>query len=608
MSKQFSTETNPRRISVLRSIGLTALTIACWTQIFFSAVHLDLARDIFIAWRLLQGVEIPLRGPILAEAIHLGPLYYWLLGLLLAPTRSWIGAVALLGLLASLKVPLAYLAGKELHSRRAGFLFSIGLFVPCWGTFEWLFPGHNLLTTPLTLAFLLCAARYFRNPRRRYLIAMASIFVVALHAHPTTLSLACIGLALLVWAGWNHRLRAADMLLAGAIGLIPLVPYFVSDAAHGFADIRSGSHYLGSGSSTGHLAAMLPILQATAFGGTRYWFATVLGWPPEIADAACVLISLSGVLGIGGALYAAVREPRQRILVAAAFCALFFILLSTALIRNVTPYYQTVVLRTVLTGIVAVGLASFGETVSARLVRLFTVVVVAISYSTCLTAAIRFQTHGDWPFSFFPLFNVIGESQPAAAFLALPSYAIGDSGKFLCASQSPSTHGLLAQQLLHDYAMDMRLACDRSNVKLGGADANREHWLGLSRASLMRLGVTPARYFGPMGILAAHPLAFGNALDPQASPIYPAYAPDTVEPQTRRLHLQLDADAHLAISNIAWSFVPNPEVSVTIDGKPAAPSAEDSVARVYACTGCTSAQVDIEIRSIDPGDVDVVTF
>ena len=39
----------------------------------YAAAHMDLARDMFVAWRLLHGQAFPLEGPILAGTIHLGP-------------------------------------------------------------------------------------------------------------------------------------------------------------------------------------------------------------------------------------------------------------------------------------------------------------------------------------------------------------------------------------------------------------------------------------------------------------------------------------------------------------------------------------------------------
>jgi len=591
----------------LRSLALAAMVIACSLQVLFSAVHLDLAYTVFVAWRFVHEGEIPWSGRLLAGTIHLGPFYYWLLALLLALTRSWLGIVVPLGLLAGLKIPVAYLLGKELHGRLAGFLFAIGLFVPNWSSFEWLFPGHNLLTTAFTLGFLLCAARYCRRPRRRYLIGMAAIFVLALDAHPSAAGLAWVGLGVLVWAWRNGALRWKDVLLAGAIGLIPLVPYIIWDASRGFADLDAAQKYLSGGESTGHLSMVAPILSAIAVGGSRYWFDAILGWPAWSAAAAAWSIAFCGLLGITGLAIGWVKDPPRRTAIAAGAATLLAVLVSTALIRSITPYYMTVVTSTALTGLVAIGLACLGHGRFARAAQALAIGVSSCAWLVCLSAAIGFQERGDWPFSFFQLFNVTSAAQPPQAFQMLPSHASGKLGAFLCSSPSPSAHGVLAQQLLHDYSIDMRIACNRTGVLLGGIDASREHWLGLSRAMFERLGVQPARYFGSIGIVAARPVEFGRAVTPQSLPTYPAYEPK-LEPVTEQsMRIKLQPGERLAIANVAFGFVANPEVTVSSDGREIVAAAADSVARVYACDRCAGT-LDVKIRSTDHDDIDVVVF
>jgi hypothetical protein len=153
----------------------------------------------------------------------------------------------------------------------------------------------------------------------------------------------------------------------------------------------------------------------------------------------------------------------------------------------------------------------------------------------------------------------------------------------------------------------MRLACARSDVKLGGADPGQRHWLGLSRTLFARIGVQPQRRLGSIGVVAAHPRSAGPAIDPPAAPVYPAYLPKfSTAPEERRLRIEPGADRHLAVSNIAFAFAPNAEVVVTLAGKPLEPVAVDSVSRVYAIDA--SGDVEITIHSLDAPDVDTSTF
>ena len=72
----------PGRRRFWRTFALFALVGASAARIAYAAVHMDLARDMFIAWRSLHGEALPLSGPVLAGAIHLGPAWYWLLTVL----------------------------------------------------------------------------------------------------------------------------------------------------------------------------------------------------------------------------------------------------------------------------------------------------------------------------------------------------------------------------------------------------------------------------------------------------------------------------------------------------------------------------------------------
>lgn len=604
---QVPRETGRRRF--WRTFALFALVAASAARIAYAAVHMDLARDMFIAWRSLHGEALPLSGPVLAGAIHLGPAWYWLLTALLAIGRGWLGTMLLLGVLASLQFPLAYLAGKELHGRRAGMLWACGLLVPSWSSLEWVFPLHYLLSSACVLAFVLCAARYWRRPRLRYLAGVALFFVLALHAHPANAGLVWTGLALLVWAVRGGHCRMRDVLIAAGVGVLPLLPYFIWDAAQGFADLAAGARFIG-GEHAGHPGAVWSLFVATAFGGTHYWFGVLLDWPTWAADLACAVLAAIGLIGVAGAVVAAaLGTARTRQVAIAGFAAAAAIAVTTALLRDMTPYYMTTPLRVALAGIVGIGLAGLTRPFVAALVRAAAYAAAATSFALCGVRAAHLQKHGEWPFNFFPMFNVGAAQQGTQPLLLMPAYGVAASGQFLCSAPAVSAHGVLAQYLLHGYAVDMRLACARGDVKFGGADPERAHWLGLSRALWARIGVRPQRRLGSIGIVPAQPLSVGPAIDPPALPVYPAYTPNlAAATQERRLRLAPGSAGHIAISNIAFGFAPDPQFTVLVDGTPLAPIASDLVSRIYDCSHCAAAAVEITIDSLDAADVDVVTF
>lgn len=595
-----------------RNALLALLMLLLLLRVPFAAMHTGLARDFFVAYRMLHGGEWPLHGPVLNDTIHLGPIWFYLFAGLLAIARSWLGTLVLLGAIAALQIPLAYQVGKALHGRRAGVLFAIGLIVPNWASFEWLLPSHPQLSAVCDLAVLLCAVRYWQRPRSRYFVGTLATFALAVHAHPANAGLVWIVIALTAWAWRTRVLKWRDVVLGGAFALLPLLPFFYWDAVHGFADLRNAGSYLGNAKATGSVLNLPGVFAGLVWSGTRAWFDPTLGWPPLWADLATSLVAAGGTAGALGLLLAW-RDPRRRTVVAVALLATLAALLTTAAIRADTPYYMASVGWTLLAGLVAYGLASLGESTGARCVRIGTALVALLACLVTLHGTARFQLRGAWPFAWHPLFDIKSAPDTNVESLpTMPAYAQARSGKFLCSQEAPSVHGAYAAQLVFDHAIGMRLECDRADVRIGGAEPDRQHWLGLSRALLAQIGVTASRHVGPLGVLRARPEGDLPGVLPPEEPVYPPLPPppapaDKVHP----LHFELAAGEHLAVTVLVYGLAAPPELSVSIGGRPAAPLARDSFTSIYVCGECaagTSADVVVEVRNASYSAIDAVVF
>jgi len=287
-------------------------------------------------------------------------------------------------------------------------------------------------------------------------------------------------------------------------------------------------------------------------------------------------------------------------------------MLSTlALMRQLTPYYMTTSSQVCFAGLVALGLSALGTAAPARLLR---GAVAAAVVAACLVTTYgnaRFETRGAWPFAWWPMFDVKHAPDKLVPLLLTPTYAMDDSGRFLCTQDRPSIHGTYGNQLIHNYAMDMRLACARADVHIGGAEAERTHWLGLSRDMFAKIGVQPTRRIGPIGVVAARPVLDQAPFLIPAAPRYPAYRPEVGDATVHHVSVPLHAGEHLVVSNIAFAFNYEPEVTVTIDGRTIAPLAEDRVAAVYACADCqpgTAVSAEIDVNTGDFPDIDMVLF
>lgn len=592
-----------------RTALLTVLVLLCLLRVPYAATHLDFARDLFVAWRFLQGEEVPLAGPVLAGTLHLGPVWYWLLAALLALGRSWLGVVALLGLLSASQVILAWRLGRALHSERAGLLWAALLALPAWSSFEWMLPQHYVLTAPLVLAFLLCATRYVQQRRARWLIGMSLAFVLALHAHPSSVGLAWIGLGVVLHAVWTRQFVLRAWLAALAAGLLPLLPYLVWSLHNDFADFRAGSAYLLDEKSTGSAVSAVPLLYQATLGGAHYWLQTLLAWPDAAVLAVMTLLAAMVLAAAAGWLWVW-RDPAQRRLFWMVVAAVSGLALTTALIRYTTTYYMTTPLRVVALGAIALGLAQWR---GFRFVRGLhgAAITLALGLNVlCGVAAARYVVSGNWPFSFQALFNVTQPTTEPVRLLLLPAYAMSDSGAFLCGQRAPSVHGAYARHLLYDYAMEMRLACARNDAQAGGADAYRTHWLGLSRAVAKAAGLAPSRRVGGLALFPVHAVLAGDAFGMPAVPLYPVHLPRVNAQEQRRFRVTLESGQHLAISDMAF-FVGAAQAGFAGDERRVRLAAADAVTRVYACADCAAGEsiaFDLLLTTQYLSDTDVVVF
>lgn len=593
----------------LRWLVLGVLMLLALARAPYAAVHLDFARDLFVAWRFLRGEETPLAGPVLAATIHLGPAWYWLLATALGLLRSWLGVVLALGLLSALQYPLAYLAGKALHSRRAGLLWAVLLALPAWSSFEWMLPQHYVLTAPLVLAVLLCVLRWQQRPRTKYLVGMSLGLVLAVHAHPSSIGLVWIVLAVLAAALAQRRLQPRPLLIAALVALLPLLPYLWWSWHNGFADFRAGGDYLLDGQSTGSVWRAGAVLYASLLGGAAYWLDTLLQAPRWLQW------TLMGALTLSFALAAAMLlRPRAtavaRVSPGQVLAAIIAVALTTALIRSATTYYMTTPLRCVALGGVALGLALLGTARLAMLLRAGLVVLVLAFQGAATVAAGRYLAGGNWPFNFQALFDVASRGTEPMRLPLLPSYAMRASGEFLCGQAAVAAHGAYARHLLYDYALEMRLQCDRADVVVGGADAQRHHWLGLSKAVARQAGLSAVQRLGPLHLFPVRQVLNGEAIGMPDRPLYPVHLPVTNERTTRTFALELDAGEHVAVSEMAF-FIAPAQIEFRAEGRSFAQLAGDGVVRVFGCSDCTASEkvrVELLLTTTTLADTDVVVF
>lgn len=595
----------------LRHSILFVLMLPLLAMTVYGAVSMDLARDVFIARRVLDGTAWPLTGPILAGTLHLGPVWYYALAMLLFLVGgSWQLTTLAMGTFAALQIPLAYLVGKALLDRRLGLIWAALLIVPGWATFNGLLPSHPQLAAPLMLAFLLCVARYWRRPRRKYFFGMALCFTLALHAHPSSLALGWVGLIACLRACRRGECRAVDLIVAALIVALPLLPFLYWDATRGFADLGAAGTYATKVDLAANLANAGALLDGIAYGALRYWFDVMLAWPrwrANLAIALLALLSLPALFGLLRLLLARHTRP----LVLFALGATAAALLSVAAIRDVTPFYMTTPVQVMLAGLLALGFAGLGDARLAMASRGSMLAAALLAGVLVTNGSAHFQVRGAWPFGWWPLIDAKHEPSPTTPLLLMPAYAMRASGRFLCSQPAPSVHGVYASHVVMNYEIDMRLACARHDVLGGGGEVGRQHWLGLSRALFAQLDVEPELRLGPLGVVRAVPFPPGRSIAPHTEPSYPSYTPPPAAMRESHTHVPLDQDEYLVVSDIALMFAGGYQIEASIDGRRLQPKARDAVSTVYACDACTPeapATVDLVLRSGNLDALDVVVF
>lgn len=589
-----------RRIALLASIGLLSLLV-----VPYSAVHLDVARDVFTALRIARGESLPLLGPLLASVFHLGPAWYYALALPLLGGGGWLAAMLFVGAVAALQFPLAYLAGKALHSRAAGLAWALLLLLPTWSFFEWVFPLHTRWTAPAMLAGLLCALRFARGGKRRYAFGVGLAVALALHAHPSSLGLAPLG-AVALWVGARRAGRglAGPLLLATGGGVLPFIPWFVDQGRLGFPLLGAAQDWVASDAGGGSLWPLPAFAWQVLAGGTGYWVEVVMGAGRSAGALAMAAMVLPWLLALPG-WRRLLGDPATRGMALAALGGALVIGATVVLLRPQLPFYMTTPLHVALGGVLAIGLAAGIR--RALLPALATLALSAhlASVATVATAQVR----GEWPAALLPMFHVLAPPAAPVPFALVPAYAMAPLGRWLC-SGPVAVHGPLGARLVDDYLLAARLACAAPDVEIGGAanDA-RPRWIGLPRRMLRALRLDPGLRVGNFGLLpvrAVHgePSAFRAPAEPVYPPLPPAAAPQP--PRTYRI--ALPAGAHLAATRLGVALLPAPEVEVRHAGTLWAPRVADAHASVYGCADCGAVELEVVVRSHDPARVDLVVF
>jgi len=599
--------------SIVDRLLIALFMVAYVASALSGASGYDTARDVAAAFAIRHLQAIPLHGPMLGGTLHLGPLWFYLLALPMALHESWTAVALFVGVLGSVQFPLAYATGRRLLDRRFGLLWCAMLALPGWGTFELVGFGHTSGVRLTTMLVIYALVRLAQERQPKWLMFAVFAWMLALHAHPTTVPLALAIAAVAAYAlrdrGTLARWGTLSLALAALLLAPAAIEYVVAPAN---VHERPGD-YLMTMVSLGNLANVPALLYGVLARGPQIMAGSFFAWGPGIPVSIWVTVVALEVLAAVGFILA---FPISRSLAVQGLVMFVVTAATIVLARPATPFYMTFALLPYVAGIGALGLhrvceltGSYGRVLAGT----FVTVLLALHVASVVGVA---QSIASGQVTMSPVSRLDVKSEDTTlphAETWLPAYAVARSGALLCAQANGVVlHGMYAYLEDTYFGLDHRLACGAHDVRLLGAmPETATHLVGLASPLWAALGWKPPLTVGGMGVAPVAKVIApkeGHAVPNGLT--YPPYPIPSGPARAVRLDAVLGSDEVLVISFPFITWLPEPVLRVTVDGQPVRPIGRDAVSVLYACHACaTKAMVNwhIEFESAAPEWIDVLS-
>ena len=559
--------------------ALVAFLMLAYTAGYaFSTPHTDTADELLRAYEIRHALAYPLEGPYLGNAIHLGPIWFYLVAAPLWIAQSWLAAALFVGLVCSLKFPLAYYCGRRLVDADFGALWAACMFVPGFASFEpLLFLNPNAVAAAALLVLAL-ALRIMERPASAALwLALGVALALAIHVHPTSAPV----FVLLVPAFLAARKRNepwAPRAAALAVGFVlPFLPYVASQLRNGFADFDSATSYVAGQVSLRNIVDAPAIVLDYVVAGPRVAARYLFGWGARSADelAAGALAALALSL-----VALADREGRRRFALFVASLALFAAWV--ACMRPTTPFQFTWILGPAVAAVAALGIWSLSRRRAWTWSALAAVAILVPLDTVAIARTARTVQGGEGVLPSRVL-DIKGRI-PAIEFrdVWFPAIGHGRLGALLCQSRPLSLHGHLAYIVDKDLALDALLACgERSQLSLVGSAGT--HYAGMSRRFWSALGVPPPCVIGSLGITPeVTPLVARDALAIADGSRYLPRVATRAAPVPATIRVSAPAGAAVLVTNVLGEYERFGIVDAQADGNHVRPVAANDLSALYA--------------------------
>lgn len=590
---------------------LSALVVLqSWTAAGMAGTP-DTLRDLYFAQQLAAGQQWPLAGPVIYNTLHLGPVWYYLLGLAMWLVPHPLSVPVLTAAIAGLKYPLAYVIGRRYGGARLGLLFALAFFAPGWSSFILAAMTHTTVVESAMLFGLWCAL-YYRDrpgPTRALLLGLGATLMF--HAHPTTLLIGSLLVAYATAASARWATRARDLVLVAAVSLLSLLPMLIEQMLNGFADLNTLGSYAGRDPAVPTAARLVAMLLSLAGYGAEY---TLRYWL-ELPDAARRALMILHLLALAActllALSSRCRE-RRRI----AVLMLILLPLQSAFVlalRPVTPYWMIFAHLPLVAVLVALGLerlCEFGRAAQAA------VAIVLLVWSTWSVAIYVSLSHPPEE-AYIPvaepgrhgLMDVIhrltkGERRNILLLAMNDRYTITTP---LCGQTTLYAH--YAEFIDQSLGVGLLVRCGRKEqVQIGGPPQGRA-LIGLRDHTWALIGATPQQRIAHLGYSSiGQVLHAGRPSPPAVAGMFPAHPDLPVQPQDFVVRGESAPGEFIVVSHRAAFHEPFEVGRASADGEPIEVVYRDHITAIFRAPSAATAAVRWEIPvHASPDHVDAVS-
>ncbi len=555
--------------------------------------YYDTYRDLHYASLIASGDAWPLAGPLVYNTIHLGPVWWYVLGAAAALGGSIASAHVVALLLAALKFPLVWHLGRRLLGDRFGLLALIALAMPGWSIISVGANTHSSVVETTVLLGALASLRYRERPGIGRAAMLGLVASLMLHAHPTALPAA---IACLVGAGLRApRSRAgAWHVIAVLVGGIAVVlPYFWQQAQAGFSDFAALKSYADSTLGAPVVSRMVPLLDGIAVYGPEYIWRFWLGLDERVTTLALALHGLMlGLAAVG--LIAVLRrpgDPRRRI--AAVALALLLVQTTFALVlRPITPFWMVYAALPPLAFAIAVGFDALLDRRRRRLDIVAGLVIAggaAVWSATSVAGLVGVARHPDTVWVEVPppggqgLMNIVERNRERRR-ITIPRIGVQGLQSLGGSECTPLVaYGHLAYLLDSSFGAGRRRHCrSLRNVHLGGPPRQGvKQRVALSDRAWSAAHATPERRVHGLGYATPATVWTRAEALPIVSPdVYPPRRP-TVTPEVFVVHGTTRGEQLVVVANRLDGYYAMRLLAVRAAGRPLAPVYEDNLLSVF---------------------------